>query len=81
MGLDFISDFTTEVIEPVQTDEQLIEAGEYVAQRKAAAKDEDKEPPPRDLRLETFGRVLERELPLLGRFAAPARGAPTEHDR
>jgi imidazolonepropionase-like amidohydrolase len=45
---------------------ELIKAREYLDKQKRAAAAGDKgEPPPRDLRLETLGRVLGGELPLL----------------
>lgn len=56
--------------------EQLIKAREYMAKQERAAapapaaaegekKDEKKDPPARDLRLETLAKVLRRELPLM----------------
>jgi len=45
---------------------ELIKAREYLEKQKRAAEAGDKgEPPPRDLRLETLGRVLTKELPLM----------------
>jgi imidazolonepropionase-like amidohydrolase len=45
---------------------ELIKAREYLDKQKRAADAGDKgEPPPRDLRLETLGRVLQGELPLM----------------
>ena len=41
---------------------EFIKAQEYLAQRAVAAKDDTKEPPPRDLRLETLGKVLQGDL-------------------
>jgi imidazolonepropionase-like amidohydrolase len=44
---------------------ELIEAREYLDKVRAAETDDSKEPPARDLRLETLGRVLQGELPLM----------------
>ena len=43
----------------------LIKAREYLEKQKRAADDEDAETPPRDLKLETLGKVLQGELPLM----------------
>ena len=45
--------------------EQFIKAQEYLDKRTAAEADAEKDPPPRDLRLETLGRVLQGELALI----------------
>ncbi|REK17888.1 MAG: amidohydrolase [Planctomycetota bacterium] len=45
--------------------EQLIKAREYADKKQKAAEDEEKDPPPRDLRLEALGKVLAGEMPLL----------------
>jgi imidazolonepropionase-like amidohydrolase len=44
---------------------ELIKAEEYLAELRAAENDDAKEAPARDLRLETLGRVLAGELPLM----------------
>ncbi len=44
---------------------ELIKAQEYLAKHKRAADDEKAEPPPRDLRSETLGRVLTGDLPMM----------------
>lgn len=41
---------------------QLIRAREYRQKHRAAAEDEEKEPPPRDLKLETLAKLLDGEL-------------------
>ena len=44
---------------------ELIKARDYVAKIAAAEDDDDKEPPARDLRMETLAAVLDGEMPLL----------------
>ena len=44
---------------------QLVQARDYVEKQQAAAGDEDKEMPARDLRLEALAAVLSRKMPLL----------------
>jgi imidazolonepropionase-like amidohydrolase len=45
--------------------EELIKAGAYAEKRAAADDNDDKDPPARDLHLETLVRVLEGEIPLM----------------
>ncbi len=44
---------------------ELVKARDYVEKQKAAAKDKEKEAPPRDLRLEVLAAVLAGDMPLL----------------
>ena len=44
---------------------ELIKAQEYLDKQRVAADDDEEESPPRDLRLETLGKVLSGELPLM----------------